>query len=59
MEPQTLAPTTEVRYGLQKFSKFSKKRAKPLTIFSLFSRFFLPIWIAKFGSGPNDVKKLL
>jgi hypothetical protein len=38
MQPQKLAPTTEVGYGLQKHSTFSEKRAKLLTIF--FSLFF-------------------
>ena len=40
MQPQKLAPTTEVGCGLQKFSTFSEKRAKTLTIFFIFSRFF-------------------
>jgi len=41
MQPQKLAPTTEVGCGLQKFSKFSEKRAKPLTIFLfIFLNFF-------------------
>jgi hypothetical protein len=33
MQPQKLAPTTEVGCGLQKNSTFSEKRAKTLTIF--------------------------
>jgi hypothetical protein len=33
MQPQKLAPTTEVGCGLQKYSTFSEKRAKTLTIF--------------------------
>jgi hypothetical protein len=33
MQPQKLTPTTEVGCGLQKYSKFSKKRAKTLAIF--------------------------
>ena len=38
---QKLAPTTEVGCGLQKFSTFSEKRAKTLTIFFLyFPEFF-------------------
>jgi hypothetical protein len=33
MQPQKLAPTTEVVCGLQKYSTFSEKRVKTLTIF--------------------------
>jgi hypothetical protein len=41
MQPQKLAPTTEVGCGLQKYSTFSEKRAKTLTIFFLyFPEFF-------------------
>jgi hypothetical protein len=41
MQPQKLAPTTEVGCGLQKYSTFSKKRAKNLTIFFfIFRNFF-------------------
>ena len=41
MQPQKLAPTTEVGCGLQKFNTFSEKRAKTLTIFFLyFPEFF-------------------
>ena len=41
MQPQKLAPTTEVGCGLQKFSTFSEKRAKTLTIFFfIFRNFF-------------------
>jgi hypothetical protein len=41
MQPQKLAPTTEVGCGLQKYSTFSEKRAKTLTIFYLyFPEFF-------------------
>jgi hypothetical protein len=36
MQPQKLAPTTEVGCGLQKYSTFSEKRAKTLTIFFLY-----------------------
>ena len=44
MQPQKLTPTTEVGCSLQKFSTFSEKRAKTLTIFfSIFSQFFLAI----------------
>lgn len=45
MQPQKLAPTTEVGCGLQKFSTFSEKRAKTLTIFFLyFPEFFWQFW---------------
>jgi hypothetical protein len=41
MQPQKLAPTTEVGCGLQKYSKFSEKHAKTLTIFFfIFLNFF-------------------
>jgi hypothetical protein len=40
MQPQKLAPTTEVGCGLQKYSTFSEKRAKTLTIFFIFLNFF-------------------
>jgi hypothetical protein len=41
MQPQKLAPTTEVGCGLQKYNMFSEKRAKTLTFFYLyFSDFF-------------------
>jgi hypothetical protein len=44
MQPQKLAPTTEVGCGLQKYNTFSEKRAKTLIIFFLyFSEFFLAI----------------
>ena len=65
MQPQKLAPTTEVGCGLQKFSTFSEKRAKTLTIFFLyFPNFFgnsdeTKQGKAEFGSAPNGVKKLL
>ena len=65
MQPQKLAPTTEVGCGLQKFSTFSEKRAKTLTIFFyIFLNFFgnsdeTKQGRAKFGLAPNGVKKLL
>ena len=65
MQPQKLAPTTEVGCGLQKFSTFSEKRAKTLTIFFyIFPNFFgnseeTKQGVAEFGSAPNGVKKLL
>jgi hypothetical protein len=41
MQPQKLAPTTEVGCGLQKYTTFSEKRAKTLTIFFfIFLNFF-------------------
>jgi hypothetical protein len=41
MQPQKLAPTSEVGCGLQKNSTFSEKRAKTLTNFFLyFPNFF-------------------
>jgi hypothetical protein len=41
MQPQKLAPTTELGCGLQKYSTFSEKRAKTLTIFFfIFLNFF-------------------
>jgi hypothetical protein len=41
MQPQKLAPTTEVGCGLQKCSTLSEKRAKTLTIFFfIFMNFF-------------------
>jgi preprotein translocase subunit SecG len=43
MQPQKLAPTTEVGCGLQKYSTFSKKRAKTLTIFFFIFLIFLAI----------------
>jgi len=65
MQPQKLEPTTEVGCGLQKFSKFSEKRTKPLTnFFFIFLNFFgnfdeTKQGKAEFWSGPNGVKKLL
>jgi hypothetical protein len=41
MQPQKLAPTTEVGCGVQKYSTFSEKRAKTLIIFFfIFLNFF-------------------
>jgi hypothetical protein len=37
MQPQKLAPITEVGCGLHKYSPFSEKRAKTLTIFFFIS----------------------
>jgi hypothetical protein len=53
MQPQKLAPTTEVGCGLQKYSTFSEKRAKTLTIcFLYFSEFFFAILMK-----PNRAKQ--
>jgi hypothetical protein len=53
MQPQKLTPTTEVGCGLQKYSTFSEKRAKTLTIFYLyFPEFFLAILMK-----PNRAKQ--
>jgi hypothetical protein len=50
MQPQKLAPTTEMGCGLQKNSTFSKKRAKTLTIFfRYFSDFFGNFYETKQG----------
>jgi hypothetical protein len=44
MQPQKLAPTTEVGCGLQKYSTFFEKCAKTLTIFiRYFTEFSLAI----------------
>jgi preprotein translocase subunit SecG len=43
MQPQKLAPTTEVGCGLQKNGTFSQKRAKTLTIFFFIFLIFLAI----------------
>jgi hypothetical protein len=52
MQPQKIAPTTEVGCGLQKYSTFPEKRAKTLTIFFLYiSNFFLAILMK-----PNKAK---
>jgi hypothetical protein len=41
MQPQKLAPTTELGCGLQRYSMFFEKHAKTLTIFFLcFPEFF-------------------
>jgi hypothetical protein len=41
MQPQKLAPTTKVGCGLQKYTTFSQKSVKTLTIFFLyFPEFF-------------------
>jgi hypothetical protein len=53
MQPQKLPPITELGCGLQKYSTFSKKRAKTLTIFFfIFLNFFLAILMK-----PNSVKQ--
>jgi hypothetical protein len=40
MQPQKLAPTTEVGCGLQKYNTFSEKRTKILIIFFYIPEFF-------------------
>jgi hypothetical protein len=45
MQPHNLAPTTEVGCGLQKYSTFSEKHAKTLTIFFFIFLNFLVILI--------------
>jgi hypothetical protein len=53
MQPQKLAPITEVGCGLQKYNTFSEKRTKTLTIFYLyFPEFFLAILMK-----PNRAKQ--
>ena len=52
MQPQKLAPTTEVGCGLQKYSTFSEKRAKTLTIFFIIFQNFLAILMK-----PNRAKQ--
>jgi hypothetical protein len=52
MQLQNLAPTTEAGCGLQKYSTFSKTRAKTLTIFFYFPEFFLAILMK-----PNKAKQ--
>jgi hypothetical protein len=52
MQPQKLAPTTEAGCGLQKYSTFSKKRAKTLTIFFFIFLYFLAILMK-----PNRAKQ--
>jgi hypothetical protein len=50
MQPEKLAPTTEVGCGLQKYSTFSEKRAKTLT------NFFFYIFLIFFGNS-NETKQ--
>jgi hypothetical protein len=52
MQPQKLAPITEVGCGLQKYSTFSEKRAKTLTIFFFILLNFLAILMK-----PNRTKQ--
>jgi hypothetical protein len=50
MQPQKLAPITDVGCGLQKYTTFSEKRAKTLTIFfSIFLIFFYNFDETKYG----------
>jgi hypothetical protein len=52
MQPQKLAPTTELGCGLQKYSTFSEKRAKTLKIFFFIFLIFLAILMK-----PNRAKQ--
>jgi hypothetical protein len=52
MQPQKLAPTTEVGCGLQKYSTFSEKRAKTLIFFFFIFLIFLAILMK-----PNRAKQ--
>jgi hypothetical protein len=52
MQAQKLAPTIKVGCGLQKYSTFSEKRAKTLTIFFFIFLNFLSILMK-----PNMVKQ--
>jgi hypothetical protein len=52
MQPQKLAPTTEVGCGLQRYSTFSEKRAKTLIIFFFVTVNFLAILMK-----PNRAKQ--
>jgi hypothetical protein len=52
MQPQKLAPTTEVGCGLQKNSTFSEKRAKALIIF-----FFIFLIFFAILTKPNRAKQ--
>jgi hypothetical protein len=52
MQPQKLAPITEVGCGLQKYSTFSEKRAKTLTIFFFIFLIFFAILMK-----PNRTKQ--
>jgi preprotein translocase subunit SecG len=52
MQPQKLAPITEVGCGLQKYKTFSEKRAKTLTIFFFIFLIFLVILMK-----PNRTKQ--
>jgi hypothetical protein len=50
MQLQKLAPTTEVGCGLEKYSTFSKKRAKTLTSFF----FYFPDFFGNFDETKQD-----
>jgi hypothetical protein len=50
MQPQKLAPTTEVGCGLQKYSTFCEKRTKTLIIFFL----YFPDFFGNFGETKQD-----
>jgi hypothetical protein len=52
MQPQKLAPTTEVGCGLQKYNTFLEKRAKTLIIFFFIFLNYLAILMK-----PNSAKQ--
>jgi hypothetical protein len=52
MQPQKLAPTTEVGCGLQKYNMFLEKRAKTLIIF-----FFIFLNFLAILTKPNNAKQ--
>jgi hypothetical protein len=55
MQPQKLAPTTEVRCGLQKYNMFSEKRAKTLIIFF----FYFPDFFGNFDETKQGKAKVV
>jgi hypothetical protein len=57
MQPQKLAPTTEVGCGLQKYTTISKKRAKTLTIFFFIFHHFLGILMKPNRAKPSIVER--
>jgi hypothetical protein len=59
MQPQKLAPTTEVGCALQKYNTFSEKRAKTLTIFLHYFPDFLAILIKQNKATPKWRNNLL
>jgi hypothetical protein len=58
MQPQKLAPKTEVGCGLQKYSTFSKKRVKNFNnFFSLFSLILLAILMKPHSAKQSIVER--